>query len=100
MVVTNYPIKKSLSKLDLSGRLTKCSIELRIYEIKYISRTTKKSQVIANFLVEIQSLYPMDKELIVLLEEGMRWVLNLDRASNKEEAGIKVMLESSGVIIE
>ena len=35
-VVTNYPIRQILSKLDLSGRLMKWAIELGIYEIRYI----------------------------------------------------------------
>ena len=52
-VVTNYPIRKILPKPDLSRRLTKWAIELGIYEIKYISRAAKKSQVIVDFLVEI-----------------------------------------------
>ena len=65
-VVTNYPIKQILSKPYLSRRLTKWAIELGIYEIKYILRAAKKSQVIANFLVEIQSFEPTEKELAVL----------------------------------
>ena len=52
-IVTNYPIRQILSKPDLSGRLTKWAIELGIYEIKYIPRAAKKSQVITDFLVEI-----------------------------------------------
>ena len=85
----------------MSGRLTKWAIELGIYEIKYIPRAAKKSQVIADFLVEIQSFEPTEKELAVLPEEGMRWVLNTDGASNKEGVGIGVIIESSsGVIIE
>ena len=79
-------------KSDLSRRLKKWEIELEIYEIKYIPRTTKKSQVIADFLVEIQSFDYTDKALIVLSKEGMRWVLNSDGASNKEGTGIKVTL--------
>ena len=55
IIVTNYPIQQILSKPDLLGRLTKWAIELRIYKIKSILRTTKKRQVIADFLVEIQS---------------------------------------------
>ena len=83
-MVTNYPIRQILSKPNLSGRLTKWMIEMGIYEMKYIMRTTKKSQVIANFCVEIQSFDPTEKELIVLLEDEMRWILNTDGASNKE----------------
>ena len=37
-----------------------------IYEIKYIPRAVKKSQVLADFLVEIQSFEPTKKELVVL----------------------------------
>ena len=38
---------------------------------------------------------------MVLPEEGMKWTLNSDGASNCEGAGIKVILESSSrVIIE
>ena len=70
IVVTNYLIRKILSNPDLSGRLTKWAIELGINEIKYIPRTAKKGQVIADFLVEIPSFGPLEKELIVLLKEG------------------------------
>ena len=100
-VVTNYPIRQIVSKPYLSRILTKWAIELGIYEIKYISRAAKKSQVIADFLVEIQSFEPTKKELAVLPEEGMRWVLNTDGASNREGAGIRVIIESfTGVIIK
>ena len=43
----------------------------------------------------------MEKELAILQEEGMRWVLNTNGASNREGAGIGIIIESSsGVIIE
>ena len=83
MVVMNYPIRKIPSKPDLFERLTKWAIELGIYKIKYIPEQRKRSQGIADFLVEIQSFEPTEKELIVLPEEGMRWILNTDGASNK-----------------
>ena len=100
-VVTNYPIRQILSKPDLFGKLTKWVIELGIYEIEYIPRAAKKSQAIADFLVEIQSFKPTEKELAILPEEGIRWILNTVGASNNEGAGIRVVIESSlGVIIE
>ena len=80
--VTNYPIQQILSKPDMSTRLTKWAIEFRIYEIKYIPIIAKKWWVIADFLVEIESFNLSEKELMMLLEEGVRWTLNLDRASN------------------
>ena len=66
-----------------------------IYEIRYIPRATKKSQFLADFLVEIQSFNPTEKELTVLLEEGMRWILNTDGVSNNQRARIGVIIESS-----
>ncbi len=81
--MTNCPIRQILSKPDLSGTLTKWEIELRIYDIKYVPRMAKKGQVVTDFLVEIQFFDPSKKELMVLPEEGMRWTLNSDGASNK-----------------
>ena len=61
----------------------------------------KKSQIIADFLVKIQSFEPMEKELAVFPDEGMRWILNTYRASNREGTGIGIIIESSsGVIIK
>ena len=69
--MTNFPIRQILSKPDLLRRLTKWAIELGIYDIKYDPRKTNKGQVVAYFLVEIQSFDPIEKELTVPLEEGM-----------------------------
>ena len=81
--------------------MTKWAIELGIYEIRYIPKVAKKSQVLADFLVEIQSFKPTEKELVVLPEEGIRWILNTNRASKKEGVGIRVVIKSSsGVVIE
>ena len=46
-----------MSKPDMSSRLTKWAIDLGIYDICYIPRAAKKGQVMADFLVEIQSFY-------------------------------------------
>ena len=56
--------------------------------------------MIADFLVEIQSFDLLEKELIVLLKERIKWTLNLNGASNRERARIGVILESSSRVIE
>ena len=48
-VVMNYPIRQILSKPYFSGRLMKWAIELGIYEVKYILRAAKKSQLLLIF---------------------------------------------------
>ncbi|KAL5578611.1 hypothetical protein UlMin_011053 [Ulmus minor] len=101
VVMTNCPIGQILSKPDLSGRLTKWAIELGVYDIRYVSRNAKKGQVLVDFLVEIQSFGPLEKEVMILPEEGMTWIMNTDGASNKHGAGIGIVLEnSSGILIE
>ena len=58
-------------------------------------------QVLEDFLVEIQSFEPLGKEVMTFPEEKMKWVLNTDRASNKNKAGISIVLVNSfGVLIE
>ena len=61
----------------------------------------EKGQVLADFLVKIQSFEPLKIETMVFLEEKMNWVMNTDGASNKSEVGIGIVLEnSSGVLIK
>ena len=84
-----------LSKLDLLKRLNKWVIELGVYDIKYVMRNTRKGQVLADFLVEIQSFEPLEKETMILLKERMTWVMNTDGASNKNRVGIGIVLENS-----
>ena len=72
-----------------------------IYDIKYAPRKAKKGHAVVDFLTEIQSFEHVQKELLELHEEGMRWTLNSDEASNKDGVGIRVvLLSSSRVIIE
>ena len=69
VAMTNCPIGQILSKPDLSGRLTKWAIKLGVCDIKYVTRSAKKGQVLADFLVEIQSFKPLEKESMILPEE-------------------------------
>jgi len=60
--MTNCTIRQIFLKPNLSGRLAKWAIELGVYDIKYITRSVKKGQVPADFLVEIQSFEPLERE--------------------------------------
>ncbi|KAL0298436.1 UNVERIFIED_CONTAM: hypothetical protein Sradi_6503400 [Sesamum radiatum] len=51
-VKTNTPQKQVLRKLEASGRLVKCAIELSEYDISYLPRTTIKAQALADFISE------------------------------------------------
>ncbi|KAI3746327.1 hypothetical protein L6452_08755 [Arctium lappa] len=50
--VTNFPLKSVLRKPELTGRLAKWSIYFNSYDIDFKSRTTIKSQVLADFVAD------------------------------------------------
>ena len=72
-----------------------------VYDIRYVPRAAKKGQVMADFLVEIQSFSAEPEQLLHAEEEFQLWVLSKDGTSNSISAGIRVVLEApSGLKIE
>jgi len=55
IVKTNYPVKQVLNKLDLGGRMVSCSVELSKYDLQYVPKSSIKSQVLADFVMEFTS---------------------------------------------
>ncbi|GAU41232.1 hypothetical protein TSUD_280320, partial [Trifolium subterraneum] len=53
MVKTDYPIKQVLQKQDLAGRMVAWSIELSEFDIVFSPRGSIKSQVLADFVLEM-----------------------------------------------
>ncbi|GFZ09192.1 hypothetical protein Acr_20g0010000 [Actinidia rufa] len=51
-VYTEYPFKVVLLKVDLTGQLSKQSLELGQFDIKFSPRATIKGQVLADFVAE------------------------------------------------
>ena len=51
-VLTTYLLKSILHKPELSGRLTKWTVELSEYDITFQPRTALKSQVLADFIAD------------------------------------------------
>ena len=66
-----------------------------VYDIRYLPRVAKKGQVMADFLVQIQSFSVEPEHLLRSEEEFQTWVLNIDGASNSIGVGIGVVLEAS-----
>ncbi|XP_062098763.1 uncharacterized protein LOC133804633 [Humulus lupulus] len=86
IVYTDYPLKQVLSKPDLSGRLSKWAIELGTYDIQFSPRKAKKGQVLADFLVEIQSFTPDTLPELLKSEDQWVWTMHTDGASNSQGA--------------
>ncbi|KAL5569097.1 hypothetical protein UlMin_025672 [Ulmus minor] len=96
-VFTTYPLKSILHKLELSGRLTKWTVELSEYDITFQPRTALKSQVLADFVADFAPnvTQQADKELLNLTERSnSKWTLTVDGSSNVNGAGIGLVLTS------
>ena len=65
-----------------------------IYDIHYIPRIGKKGQVMADFLVEIQSFSAELEQLLYIEKEFQIWILSTDGASNSTSVGIGIVLEA------
>ena len=88
MVLTNLPIRSTIHKPDLSGRMARWAIELSEYGIQYKRRLAKKGQVLANFLEKIPQLETCPNSL-------KWWTLSVDGASRQAGVGIGLQLKSS-----
>jgi len=74
IVKSNYPIKQVMGKPDLAGQMVAWSIELSEYDIQFLPRGSIKSQVLADFLVELTS--PIQEAAPHV------WLLSVDGSSN------------------
>ena len=51
-VLTDYPLKKAMNKLEVAGRLIQLALELNEFEDRYQPRNAIKAQVLEDFIVE------------------------------------------------
>ncbi|XP_010481019.1 PREDICTED: uncharacterized protein LOC104759837 [Camelina sativa] len=89
---------RKLRPPNQSGRLTKWAIELSEYDIEYRTRPAAKSQVLADFLIEL----PFgEAEPTPTDPSDDRWTLHVDGASSHLGSGIGIRLTSpTGEILE
>ena len=67
------------------------AVELSEYDIGFTPRTSIKSQVLEDFMVEFSSPLVSDSPA--------RWILSVDRSSNLKGRGASIVLEGPGDII-
>jgi hypothetical protein len=84
-VKSDYPIKNVLKKPDLAGRMVAWFVELSELDITFSPRGAIKSQIIADFLLELKTPAEENKE--------QPWTLSVDGASNIRGSGAGVVLE-------
>jgi len=88
IILTTFPLRTILHSPSQSRRLAKWAVELSEYDIEYRPRTSAKSQVLADFLVELPTGTVTNKEL------NSTWVLHVDGSSSKQGSGTGIRLTS------
>ncbi|XP_073061728.1 uncharacterized protein [Primulina eburnea] len=86
IALTNHPLKRILSSPETSGRMTKWAVELSEYEIEYQPWPTIKAQILADFIVEMET---METE-----SSTPTWMVHVDGSSTSGGSGAGVLLES------
>ena len=83
MVVTSFPVKFVLHTPEVSGRLAKCTMELREYDVIFRPAMAIKSQVLADFVAEFSPA------LLPALEQEVR----LQGKTKEEENGCYTLMD-------
>ncbi|WZZ59938.1 uncharacterized protein LOC106384627 [Brassica napus] len=86
IILTTFPLRMILHSPSQSGLLAKWANELSEYDVEYRPGTFKKSQVLADFLVELPT-GDMTKT-----EPDSTWILHVDGSSSKQGSVIGIRL--------
>ena len=70
VVLTQLPLRSLLRSADYTGRIAKWGTILEVFDIKYMPRTSVKSQVLANLVVEFTES-PLEEKV-----ESRTWMKN------------------------
>ena len=104
VVLTQLPFKSVLRSADYTGRVAKWGTILRAFDIKYMSRTSIKGQVLADLVaefaecleeVEMGSEALVERLVSVASIQGLPpWELYVDGDANQRGSGMGLVLVS------
>ena len=86
-MLTNLPLRNTVHKHNLSGRMSRWAIELSEFGIQYKPCLALKGQVLADFLAKLP-------QLDVHQDNSGWWILNVDGASRHKGAGFSLQLKA------
>ena len=91
VVLTNHPLRKTMSKPNTAGWLIQWSIELSEFDINYRPRTAIKAQALVDFVAEftVKEDEPKEEE-----QQVSRWMIHTNGSSTKHVGGVGVILKS------
>ena len=87
LVLTDQPIKKSINKPEVVGRMVQWAIKLSQFDIENHPRTTIKAQALADFIAEFT--FPDEDSLT---NEAERWTIQTDGSLAQRRGGVGVVL--------
>ena len=111
MVLTQLPLQSLLQKTNYIGRVAKWATILRAFDIKYMSCTSIKGQVLVDLVAEFAEpsfkesgeRLSMDGKSVgtISLQEPLPWKVYVDGAANQRGLGVRlVMVSLERIIIE
>jgi hypothetical protein len=86
-VLMEYPLRKVMQKLDLSGRLANWAIELGQFDLEFVPRNAIKGQALADFLAEFTNLPKVEEP-----EMERKWVIYVDGSLTRKNGGAGIVL--------
>ena len=87
LVMTDQPIKKSMNKPKVAGRMVQWAIELSQFDIEYLPRTAIKAQALADFIVEFTFL---DEDNST--NKAEQWTIQTDDSSAQKRGRVGVVI--------
>ena len=111
VVLTQLSLRSLLRSVDYTGRIAKWGTILGAFDIKYMPRTSIKSQVLANLVANFTES-PLEDRMekqdmdgksigLVSLQEPLSWKVYVDGAPSHRRSGVGlVLISSERVIIE
>ena len=102
VVLTQLPLKAILRSVDYTGRIAKWGTILNAFDIKYMTRTSVKGQVLADLIAEFTEAsvenelneHRMDEKSVGLIavQESLQWKVYVDGAANQKGSDVGLVL--------
>ena len=102
VVLTQLPLKAILRSVDYTGRIAKWGTILDAFDIKYMTRTSVKGQVLADLIAEFTEAsvenelneHRMDEKSVGLIavQESLQWKVYVDGAANQKGSDVGLVL--------
>lgn len=91
-VLTNFPLRQVLRKLDASGKLLKWIVELSEFDIHFKTRAAIKGQVLVDFVAKFTNVPVMEETMEPT--EPSTWNFFVDGSAGEASLGASMVLVS------